>query len=162
MGVVTEQMLNNKLLALHTAYLAKVISTNGKTAKIQPLGMTKAYGGIAQKQSPLSSVPILNSARYKHSTKTITYVTEVTVTPKVTKETKTIEDTTITYVSGVTVTPTVLTKSEEIPVLVPLAAGDIVLCVCCERDITEAKKGNNSTPALGHHSMSDSVIVGVL
>ena len=102
-----ENMINNKLLNLHTAYLAKVISLNESTAKIQPLGMTKAYGGKAQAQSVLSNVPIL-----KH-------ITEI-------------------------------------------SAGDVVLCVCCERDITEAKKGNNSTPAIGHHSMSDSVIVGVL
>lgn len=107
MGVVTEQMLNNKLLALHTAYLAKVISTNGRTAKIQPLGLTKAYGSAAQKQSPLSNVPF---------TKQITEI----------------------------------------------SAGDIVVCICCERNITEAKKGNNVLPPAGHHSMSDSVIVGVL
>lgn len=107
MGVVTERILNNHLLALHTAYLAKVISVNDNTAKIQPLGMTKAYGKAAQKQSPLSNVPAIKSA-------------------------------------------------------LPLTQGDIVLCVCCERNITEAKKGNNTVPPIGHHSMSDSVIVGVL
>ena len=107
MGLVTEGMLNNKLLALHTAYLAKVISTNGKTAKIQPLGMTKACGKSAQKQSPLSNVPI---------TKQITEI----------------------------------------------ATGDIVVCICCERNITEAKKGNNRPLPVGHHSMSDSIIIGVL
>ena len=83
--------------------------------------MVKAYGENAKSQSPLSNVPIVNSARYK----------------------ATIE-------------------GEELKNIKPIASGDIVLCVCCERDITEAKKGNNSTPALGRHSMSDSVIVGIL
>lgn len=116
-----ENMIEGKLLSLHTAYLAKVLSVNGSKAKIQPLGMTKAYGETAKKQSPLSSVPILSSARYKATL-----------------------------------------KGGELADVKPIASGDIVLCVCCERDITEAKKGKNATPALGHHSMSDSIIVGVL
>lgn len=102
-----ENMIERKLLNLHTAYLGKVVSTNGKTAKIQPLGMTKAYGEAAQKQSSLSNVPI---------TKNVTEIAE----------------------------------------------GDIAVCICCERDITDAKKGRNAVPALGHHSMSDSIIIGVL
>lgn len=40
--------------------------------------------------------------------------------------------------------------------------GAIVLCVCCDRDISQAKKGLNTAPAAGHHSLSDSVVVGVL
>ena len=118
---VFENMIENKLLNLHTAYLAMVLSVNGNTAKIQPLGMTKAYGETAQKQSPLSNVLILNSAKYK-----------------------------------------AVIEGEEIAQIKPISSGDIVLCVCCERDITEAKNGRNSTPAIGHHSMSDSVIVGIL
>lgn len=102
-----ENIVEKKLLNLHTAYLGKVISTNGKTAKIQPLGLSKAYGETAQKQSPLTNVPV-------------------------TKQVK------------------------------EISVGDIVVCICCERDITGAKKGRNTTPALGHHSMSDSIIIGVL
>lgn len=102
-----ENIVENKLKGLHTAFLAKVLSVDGNTAKIQPLGYVKAYGKSAQKQSPLSSVPI---------TKQVTTI----------------------------------------------SIGDIVVCVCCERDISEAKKGNNAIPALGHHSMSDSIIIGVL
>lgn len=44
----------------------------------------------------------------------------------------------------------------------PLTNGDIVICVCCDRDITEAKCGKNVLPPAGHHNMSDCVIVGVL
>lgn len=142
-----ENMVNNKLLNLHTAYLAKVISSNGKTAKIQPLGMTKAYGEKAQKQSPLSKVPI---ATKKFVNKSVKVVSGVSYDVK--KDGDTVTDVKIN-VSHTTL---------NIPQIEPISAGDIVICVCCERDITEAKKGNNSTPAIGHHSMSDSVIVGVL
>ena len=44
----------------------------------------------------------------------------------------------------------------------PISSGDIVICVCCDRDITEARHGKNTLPPSGHHSMSDCVIVGVL
>ena len=124
MGLVTENMLNNKLLNLHTAYLAIVLSVSGNTAKIQPLGYTKAYGEEAKKQSPLSSVPILNSAKFKF------------------KET--------------------VIEGEKVAGIEPIKKGDIVLCVCCERDISEAKKGKNALPVLGHHSMTDSLIVSIL
>lgn len=124
MGLITEAMLNNKLLNLHTAYLAKVLSVSGKTAKIQPLGYVKAYGSQAQKQSPLTKVPILNSAMYKISKTVI--------------------------------------EGNDVAKIEPIKKDDIVLCVCCERNIAEAKKGNNVVPPIGHHSMSDSIIVGVL
>lgn len=127
-----ENMIEEKLLGVHTAYIAKVISTNGKTAKIQPLGNIKAYGKSAQKQSPLSNVPILNNAQQKFSKKTIEYLTD----------------------GG--------KERTEIVTPVSIASGDLVLCVCCDRDISEAKKGNSATPQIGHHSMSDSVIVGIL
>ena len=102
-----ENLIERKLKALHTAYLARVLSVNGNTAKIQPLGMVKTYGGEIQEQSPLSNVPF---------TKQVTEIAE----------------------------------------------GDIAVCICCERDITEAKKGINSVPPVGHHSMSASIIIGVL
>ena len=133
-----ENIIESKLMMLHTAYLAKVLSTDGKTAKILPLGKVKAYGETAQDQKPLSNVPIIHSARWKMQEKELEYVTGIA--------------------SGVTA------NKGKTNVLVPTAisAGDIVLCVCCERDITEAKKGNNVVPALGRHSMSNSVIVGIL
>lgn len=121
-------LIEDKLLSLHTAYLAKVLSSDGSTAKIQPLCMVKQYGHSAQKQSILSNVPIVQSARFKMTSKT-----------------DYIDGSAITYVE-----PT------------PLAAGDIVICVCCDRNITEAKNGRMTTPPVGHHSMSDSVIVGIL
>ena len=41
-----------------------------------------------------------------------------------------------------------------------ISAGDSVLCCVCERDITEAKKGNLATPSLARrHNLSDSVVI---
>lgn len=102
-----DSFIENKLLSLHTAYLAKVLSVSGKTAKIQPLGLTQEIGEKAMKQSVLSAVPF----------------------------TKQVEN---------------------------LAKGDIAVVICCERNITEAKKGKNVLPPSGHHNMSDSIIIGVL
>ena len=122
MATILDEMIEAKLLSLHTAYLAKVISTNGSTAKIQPLGNVKAFGKLAKAQSPLSAVPVIQSARNK-----------------------------ITFAEN------------TIAEVKPLEAGDIVICVCCERDISTAKKGQNSTPVVSsRHSMSNSVIVGIL
>ena len=150
MGSMTffENMIENKLKNLHTAYLAKVLSVNENTAKIQPLGMTKAYGENAQKQSPLSNVPI---ATHKVKKEEIEVVTDVSC--NVTTDAD-------GYVTDVSVSAS--KETLEYAKIQELKAGDIVVCVCCERDITEAKKGVNSTPAIGHHSMSDSVIVACL
>ena len=133
---VFENMIEEKLLNLHTAYVAKVISVNGTKAKIQPLNMVKQYGGIAKKQSPITAY-ILNNARYKLKTDTIRYVSNISDH-----------------------SPVFETKS--VIVSTPISAGDVVFCVCAERNITEVKNGNLATPQIGHHSMSDSVIVGIL
>lgn len=44
----------------------------------------------------------------------------------------------------------------------PIAAGDIVFCLCGERDITETKQGRFAIPPSGHHRISDSVIIGCI
>lgn len=44
----------------------------------------------------------------------------------------------------------------------PLSVGDIVLCIACEKDITEAKQGKYDISSLSDFSMSSSVVVGVL
>lgn len=122
-----DNFIENKLLALHTAYLAKVLSVSGNTAKIQPLGLTKEIGEKAMKQSVLTSVPIMQTAR-KFKTKSISVGDH--------------------------------TWSGYQPC--PIEAGDVAVCICCERNITDAKKGRNVLPPSGHHKMSDSIIIGVL
>ena len=56
---VFQGMINNALMQTHTAFCAKVLSVSGNTAKEQPLNMVKAKGGKAQKQAPITDVPIL-------------------------------------------------------------------------------------------------------
>lgn len=129
---IIKSMIDSKLLDLHTAFIGKVISVKSTTATVQPLGMIKQYGETAKRQAVLSNVPI---AAYKIRTKKITYVSNATTNE---------------------------TQTEEVLKLEPISAGDIVICVCCDRDITDAKRGVNSIPALGHHALSNSVIVGVL
>ena len=122
---VIDSLIEQKLLGLHTAYFAKVISVYGDTAKIQPLNMVKAAGQTAKKQAVLT-VPILPSA-HKHGWRTI-------------------------YTED---------SSFSVPTVESVSSGDIVLCLCGERDITETKKGKFALPPVGHHRMSDSVIVGM-
>ena len=43
-----------------------------------------------------------------------------------------------------------------------IATGDTVLCVCCERNISEARDGKLNTPPVGHHNISDCVMTGAL
>lgn len=45
---------------------------------------------------------------------------------------------------------------------IEIAAGDLVACLCADRDITEARRGNNELPPAGRHSITDSIIVGIL
>ena len=40
--------------------------------------------------------------------------------------------------------------------------GDIVYCVCADRDISETRGGNFATPVSGHHTLAGAVVVGIL
>ena len=54
---------------------------------------------------------------------------------------------------------------EDVPIckhVVGVAAGSTVLVVCCERDISRTRKGEFALPSLRHHSLSDSVIIGLM
>ena len=145
-----DNLIESKLLNLHTAYLATIISTNGTTAKIQPLNMFKQYGKAAEKLPAIPDVPILTHARWKTSCEKITYVSDISINTKQANG----------YITNISLDK--ITKTKDIAILQPLAEGDIVFCVCAERDISEAKNGNISVPTIGRHSLSDSVIVGVL
>lgn len=121
-----DDIIEDKLLELNTAYIAKVLKVNDdNTANIQPLSMIKQYGKEAITPAVLQNVPIIQSARYKLNV------------PKA--------DTTLD-----TVRIQVLKES------------DIVFCVCSDRDISTTKKGIMATPQIGHHSKSDSIIIGIL
>lgn len=101
-------LIEQKLMALHTAFLATVLSVNGKYADIQPLSLIKAYNKAAKEQAMINNVPIC-----KHA----------------------LED---------------------------VVEGCTVLCVCCERDISRTRFGEFALPSFRRHSLSDSVVIGVI
>lgn len=122
-----DEIINKRLLDLHCAYIGKVISTDGSTATVQPLGLVKGTGSAAKAQAVVSNVPV--ACRYKLGAKII-------------------KDG-----NG---------SSQKVAVPTEIAKGDLVVCLCADRDITEARRGNNELPPTGHHSISDSIIVGIL
>lgn len=69
-----ENLINSKILNMHTAYLGRVKQVKGSTAIIQPLTMYKAMGGDAKTQS-LASAFIPPNVKF-HS-ESITYLKTV-------------------------------------------------------------------------------------
>lgn len=51
----TEQIINEKIINLHTAFLGKVISINNKTARVVPLTYSKNISGVLKEQTPVSA-----------------------------------------------------------------------------------------------------------
>ena len=134
-------LIEKQMMDLHCAYIGKVISTNGKTAKVQPLGKIKEYGSSeTRSQAVVDDVPV--ACRYKFTTEKITYVTGVS------------------HPDGGSVSTTKETKTIVIPE--EIRAGHLVVCICADRDISAARSGQNELPPAGRHSISDSIIVGIL
>ena len=133
-ATMVKNIVEEESKKIHVAFIAKVLSVSGNKAKIQPLGLIRDYGGSAQKQAPITNVHISSSARYKITSKSITYV----------------------YNSNGD------KKEQSIAVPTPIGKGDIVLCVCCDRNIDAALKGENSLPPAGYHNKSDCVIVSII
>ena len=129
-----KDMIGEQLKMLHVAFVAKVLNVSGKKAKIQPLGLIKDYGGTAKPQSAISGVAIAESALYKISEKNITYISDFDGSR----------------------------KTQAVAVTTPISAGDIVICVCCDRNIDAALKGQNELPPVGFHNQSDCVIVAII
>ena len=132
-NIIEENMMN-----MHTAFVGKILSVKGNSATVQPLNRVKQYGKKEQAQSVLKDVPILNHARWKYKARKLEYV-------------KNVSD----HVA--------IKDSIEIVEREEIGPGDIVFCMCADRDITETKNGSMATPSVGrHHNMSDAVIVGHL
>lgn len=53
-----KEQINDRLLNLHTAYIAKVLNVSNGEAKIQPLHRTKEKGSLAEKYPVVENVPI--------------------------------------------------------------------------------------------------------
>ena len=43
-----------------------------------------------------------------------------------------------------------------------IKSGDIVYCLCGDRDVTYSKSGTSNTPSNRHHDISDAVIIGLM
>lgn len=139
-----ESAIEKKLKDLHCGYIGKVISTDGNTAKVQPLGLIKETGSTATKtQAVVSDVPV--ACKYKFKAQSISYVTGASVE------------------GGENIKAGDLTTARTtVAVPVPIAAGDLVVCLCADRNIEAARRGKNELPPAGYHSISDSIIVGIL
>lgn len=126
-----EHFIESKLRDMHCGYIGRVISTDGITAKVQPLGLMTEYGSAGTKtRAVVSDVPV--ACKYKFTTKTITYMDGSE------------------------------TKTQTVAVPSRIAAGDLVACLCADWNITAARNGKNELPPSGMHSISDSIIVGIL
>lgn len=119
---VIKSIIDQRLMDMHTNYMASIVSIDINKATVQPLNMVKVYGQKAQKSAVISGIPILMPYKYVYKV------------DKLTNEVKKIEQ-------------------EEIEV------GDTVYCGVCDRDITEAKKGNMAAMTNRHHNLSDSVVI---
>lgn len=113
---VLKEQIEEKLLNLHTAGLAKIVKLNGSKASIQPLAMVQSVSGKVDKQGVLEDVPILEHVVYVASQ-----------------------------------------EGNE-----SLAVGQVVMYMCCEREISQTKDGKLALPAKGHHELASAVIIGRL
>lgn len=145
-GSVFDNIIEEKLLNLHTAFIGKVVSVQGsEMCSVKPLDKIKAYGKSAKSQAVITRVPILNHVRHY----------------SLVKQSLSVSD---TYTGGGSISPNPHPTANNIGHLKvePLKAGDLVLCVCAERDISSSSKGVSTTPPVGHHQISNAVVVGLL
>lgn len=133
-GSVIQSMIEQALLQVHTGFFGKVISVNGQLATVQPLNMVKTVGGQAVQQAVIESCPVMQNVK------------------------KVVKKQISTSVSG----EDAHSHQAEIWDLQDIAPGDIVYCVCADRDISETRLGTVAAPVAGHHMLSSAVVVGVV
>lgn len=122
---VLNDLIDQKLMSVHTAFIGKVVSVSGTLATVQPLNMVKTVGGEAQKQAVITNCPVLSSA--------------VKLTSFICAET------------GMKCTS-----------FRSVVSGDVVFCMCADRDISATRTGSFATPLAGHHMLTSAVVVGIL
>lgn len=130
---VFDEAIEQKLLNLHTAFIAKIVAVKGGKADVQPLNLIKQYGQPAKQQAIVENVPILKTV----------YKIEL-----------------FEFEGSGGNHPT--HKHGGHVRLIPVMAGDIVLCVCADRDITATQNGTMALPPVGRHEIKDAVVVGLL
>lgn len=147
---VFDDIIEEKLLNLHTAFIGKVISVQSESmCSVQPLDKIKAYGQKAKTQAVITRVPILNHVRHYSLVKQSLSVS--------------VSD---TYTGGgsasITPNPHPAADNDGHLRVEPLRSGDIVLCVCAERDISSSVNGISTVPPVGHHGIGNAIVVGLL
>lgn len=175
MAVITDQALEQKLLHIHTAFIGEItkLGENCETACVQPLELLKPIGKSPMRQALLSDIPVLEHCRYRIVEEERQCLIEgnsgcsCSVTSKVSTSVSVNPDTGVGSGTGTaTGTGTVnCSCREETRIHLkkePIQVGEIVLCVCCDRDNTETRKGKEATPKLGHHSIKDAIVVGII
>jgi len=150
MSETFDNLVEEKLLNLHTAFIGQVVSVQSPSmCSVKPLDKIKAYGKSAKAQAVITKVPVLNHVRHYTLVKQSLSVT--------------VQD---TYTGGgsATVAPNPHPSEDNIGHLKveSIKAGDLVLCVCAERDISSSSKGVSTTPPVGHHQIGNAVVVGLL
>ena len=118
---IIEDSVEYSLSNLHTAYLAKVVATDGKTASVQALGLYQ------NSSATIANIPIVRSARYKAVCEDDEGVEFVEPVPNPPPEPQ----------PGDVILPE---QAKKLAYLEPVKEGDLVVCICCDRDITEARK----------------------
>lgn len=173
------EIVESRLLELHTAFLAKVVAVNGKTYSIKPLAKYKQYGKEAQEYPVITNVyrckgfATGKTETFAHS-HTVTSITtssyshshSVTGTANIGDNTYGVTGSTDGDTHSHTVpanTAETEGKELEVNVTVPIKEGDIVLCVALERDMSNLTGGNTGLPFTGvHHRINDAIIIDVV
>lgn len=171
MSVITDQALEQKMLHMHTAFIGKItkLGKDCETACVQPLELLKPLGKQAIRQAVLSDIPVLEHCRYrlveeericlKDGNNGCTCSANVEVDVSVNTETGNGSGTGTcegTVKCSCVEEKRIHLKKE------PIKVGEICLCVCCDRDNTETRKGKEAVPNLGHHNIKDAIVVGIV
>ena len=125
--------IEQKLMNLHTAFVGKIIGVSGGKFTVQPLNMMKQYGKPPQQQTVVKDVPALKTV---YKIELFEFEGDGGDHP--------------THKHGGHVR------------FIPIQEGDIVFCVCADRDISATQNGAMALPSIGRHEIKDAVIVGVL
>ena len=165
---VIDDIIESKLLELHTAFLAKVVAVNGKTYSVKPLAKYKQYGKEAEEYPVISNVYRVKGVS---TGKTTSFAHSHTV-PSVTTGSNTHSHgygsgsttNSDTHSHSVPANTAQTTGSElDVTVQIPINVGDVVLCIALERDMSNLINGESNLPFTGvHHRINDAIILDVV
>jgi len=162
------EIVESRLLELHTAFLAKVVAVDGKLYSIKPLAKYKQYGKEAQEYPVITNVyrckgfATGKSETFEHSHTVPSITTTQNTHSHGYGSSSTTDSDTHSHTVPKNTTETV-GKELDVEVTVPIKEGDIVLCVALERDMSNLTSGNTGLPFTGvHHRINDAIIIDVV